>query len=174
MIPSRIYLIGMPGSGKTTLGKQLAGKIAYHFVDLDDLIAEQAQMSIADIFAQKGEAYFRELEKEALHSTFKMSRTIVATGGGTPCFFDNMEQINTHGLAVFINVPLSLIAGRIERQQQERPLLASESAEHILEKLKELYQKRFPYYDQAEVAISGLDLNADYIYNKIHKYLSEQ
>lgn len=174
MIPSRIYLVGMPGSGKTTLGKLLANRIAYQFTDLDELITGQEQMSIADIFAQKGEDYFREKEKQALHSTFKTSRTIIATGGGTPCFYDNMEQINKHGLAVFINVPLSLIAGRIERQQQERPLLVTENAEDMLERLKTLYQKRFPYYDQAEVAVSGMDLNADYIYNKIHKYLSEQ
>ncbi len=174
MIPSRIYLVGMPGSGKTTLGRLLANRMAYHFTDLDELITEQEQMSIADIFAQKGEDYFRQKEKQALHSTFKMLRCVVATGGGTPCFYDNMEQINKHGLAVFINIPLSIIAGRVERQQQERPLLATADAEDMLEKLKELYQKRFPYYDQAEMAVSGVDLNADYIYNKIHKYLSEQ
>jgi shikimate kinase len=174
MIPSRIYLVGMPGSGKTTLGRLLANRIAYDFTDLDELIVEQEQMIIADIFAQKGEDYFREKEQQALHRTFKMSRCVIATGGGTPCFYDNMEQINAHGLAVFINVPLSLIAGRIERQQQERPLLATEDAADMLERLKILYQKRFPYYDQAEVVVSGMDLNADYIYNKIHKYLSEQ
>lgn len=173
-MPSRIYLVGMPGSGKTTLGRLLANRIAYDFIDLDELIAEREQMSIADIFSQKGEAYFREKEKEALHETFKMSRCVIATGGGTPCFFDNMEQINKHGLAIFINIPLSVIAGRIERQQQTRPLLPAESAEDILSQLKEIYQKRFPYYDQAEIAVSGTDLNADYIYNKIHKYLSEQ
>jgi shikimate kinase len=174
MIPSRIYLIGMPGCGKTTLGKLLADRIAYQFTDLDELIAKQEQMSIADIFAQKGEDYFREKEKLALHYTFKMSRCVVATGGGTPCFYDNMEQINSHGLAVFINIPLSMIASRIERQRQKRPLLATEDAADMLERLKVLYQKRFPYYNQAEVAVSGTDLNADYIYNKIHKYLSEQ
>ncbi|MCS7017804.1 MAG: shikimate kinase [Cytophagales bacterium] len=172
MIPSRIYLVGMPGCGKTTLGKLLASRMAYHFVDLDELIAEQEQMSIADLFAQKGEPYFREKEKEALHRTFKMTRTVVATGGGTPCFYDNMEQINKHGLAVFINIPLSIIAGRIERQQQQRPLLTAQSVEDILTQLKELYQQRFPYYDQAEVAVSGTELNADYIYNKIHQYIS--
>lgn len=174
MLPSRIYLVGMPGSGKTTLGKLLAGKTDYRFIDLDALIAEREQMSVADIFAQRGEDYFRRKEREALQTTFPMRHIVVATGGGTPCFFDNMEQINANGLAVFIDVPLWLIARRIEPRQQERPLLAALSTEHVLEKLTTLYQKRFHYYNRAPIAVVGTDLTAECIYNKIVEHISQQ
>jgi shikimate kinase len=97
---------------------------------------------------------------------------VVATGGGTPCHFDNMPLINKNGLAVFLNVPLSLIASRLERQPNARPLI-DETAGDIMARLKSLYNARYPFYDQAAVAVSGLELNAEYVYNKIRAYLDD-
>ncbi|MCS6967756.1 MAG: shikimate kinase [Cytophagales bacterium] len=169
MLPSRIYLIGMPGAGKTTLGRSLALKINYHFVDLDQLIQARENMTIADMFACKGEAFFRQKEREALHETFKLSKCVVATGGGTPCFFDNMEQINSYGVSVFIQVPLSVIASRVEQEKQQRPLLATQSAEATLEKLQQLYSQRLSCYNQAKITVSGDHLTADLLYNHLWK-----
>lgn len=173
MLPSRIYLVGMPGCGKSTLAKSLANKLAYHFIDTDQLIWQTTQMPISTIFEQHGEDFFREKEREILHTTFKMTRIVVATGGGTPCYFDNIEQINQHGLAVFINLPIAILANRIEQQQQQRPLLNTQNAQELIDKLKNLYQQRYDFYDKAELSVSGAELNADYIYNKIQHYLRE-
>jgi shikimate kinase len=173
MIPHRIYLVGMPGSGKSTMANMLANRLAYRAVDLDEMIVGAEGMSIAEVFAQKGETYFREKEKEVLKQTFAMQRIVVATGGGTPCFFDNMALINKNGLAIFLNVPLSLIANRLERQPNTRPLLGDNAAE-AMDQLKAIYNKRYSFYDQAEVAVSGLELNAEYVYNKMRAYLEDQ
>ncbi|MCU0450380.1 MAG: shikimate kinase [Bernardetiaceae bacterium] len=174
MIPLRIYLVGLPGSGKTTMATMLANRLVYQPIDLDDLVQQAEGLSIPEIFAQHGEDYFRQKEKEALKRTFAMSRVVVATGGGTPCFGDNMAQINKNGLAVFLNIPLAVIAGRLGRQAGQRPLLhQAEEDEDLVEQLKALYKKRFSFYDQAEVSVSGQDLNADYVYNKMRQYLEE-
>jgi shikimate kinase len=174
MIPPRIYLVGLPGSGKTTMATMLANRLAYQALDLDELIQQAEGLTVPEIFAQHGEEYFRQKEKEALKRTFALSRVVVATGGGTPCFADNMAQINKSGLAVFLNIPLAIIAGRLERQAGQRPLLhQSDGDKDLVEQLKALYKKRFSYYDQAEVSVSGQDLNADYVYNKMRQYLEE-
>ncbi len=172
MIPLRIYLVGMPGSGKTTMANMLATRLAYRAVDLDEQIAQLEGCTIPEVFAAKGEPYFRAKEQELLKQTFALSRVVVATGGGTPCHFDNMALINKNGLAVFLNVPLSLIASRLERQPNARPLI-DETAGDVMARLKSLYNARYPFYDQAEVAVSGLELNAEYVYNKIRAYLDD-
>ena len=89
-----IYLIGYMGAGKTTYGKRLARDINYNFIDLDQKIEAEQGKTISEIFAEKGEDGFRQIEREAMIQTFGLENTIVATGGGTPCFFDNMQLLN--------------------------------------------------------------------------------
>ncbi len=142
----RIYLIGMPGSGKSTLGKQLAKRLGYQFVDLDELIVQVAGHPITEIFARQGEDGFRRLERDILKQTATLENTVIATGGGTPCFFDNAAWMNRHGKAVFIHTPLPVIAERIYRtsaEKQKRPLFAGKSREQVWETLNEMYQKGF-------------------------------
>jgi shikimate kinase len=170
--PLRIYLVGMPGSGKTTLGKMLANRVAYEYIDLDQLIEQEAGKTIAEIFAQDGEDAFRKSEKAALAKTFQRQRIIVATGGGTPCFYDNMEQINANGLAVFLNIPLAQIANRIQSQPRgQRPLLPADSPDELFAQLQSLYKQRVNYYNEADVAVSGIELTADHVLNKIRNFL---
>ncbi|QHT66728.1 shikimate kinase [Rhodocytophaga rosea] len=154
----RIYLVGMPGSGKSTMGKALARLLQYTFIDLDDRIISQEGMSIAQIFEQKGENYFREAEKQALQATFEEQNILVATGGGTPCFFDNMEQINAQGTSIFLNIPLKQIAGRLSPEKNKkiiRPLFDGKSEEQIKESLQLMWEKRFPFYKQAHLHITS-------------------
>ena len=154
----RIYLIGMPGSGKSTLGKAMARLMHYTFVDLDDRIIRQESMSIPEIFEQKGETYFRQAEQQALQSTFQEQNILVATGGGAPCFFDNMEQINAHGSSIFLNIPLPQIARRLlpgKNKETIRPLFAGKTEAQIKESLQQMWERRYPYYQKAHLHITS-------------------
>lgn len=147
-----IYLVGMPGSGKTATGKRLAKAAGLVFTDLDARIAEHAQMPVAEIFAQHGEEYFRRVEGEHLKQTADCQRHIIATGGGTPCFSDNMAWMNRHGLTVFLDVPLPELARRLTanaQAQQKRPLFAGKTLDELTESLSMMLQKRLPFYETA-------------------------
>ncbi|HEV7347212.1 shikimate kinase [Telluribacter sp.] len=154
-----IFLVGMPSSGKSTLGKKLAKALWYRFVDMDKLIVKEEQMSIPEIFAGKGEAYFREVESRVLKTTRPNRGLVVATGGGAPCFFDNMQFIRDNGISVFLDVPPVLLACRIESHgQDDRPLLSGVSS--LEKELTTKYEARLPFYSQADLTISGeTDIN---------------
>ncbi len=153
-----IFLVGMPSSGKSTLGKELARNLGYSFKDMDKLIETREQKSIADIFSSKGEDYFRELEKKILHSIQPNESTVIATGGGVPCFHNNMEFIKENGISIFLNVDIDDLAKRIYKAQtNNRPLLniATESEETIIGNIKKLYETRLPFYKQADIQVDG-------------------
>lgn len=156
----RIYLVGLPGSGKTTLGKRLAKKLGYHFVDMDEMIEMHEEKSITEIFEYKGETYFREIEHKILLTTKALSKVVIATGGGAPCFFNNTEIINKAGLSIFINVSPEEIVKRISRRsQQDRPLLKDKNLNELLEELKIKLKQRLQYYNKANHTLSGDQLN---------------
>ena len=118
-----IYLIGFMASGKSTVGKPLAHQLSYSFVDLDALIEEKANTSIPQIFQTKGETYFRELEQSCLQDTLYAPNTVIATGGGTPCFFDNMDWMNANGHTVYLYMSPEGIYKRLKNDKAERPLV---------------------------------------------------
>ena len=106
----KVVLVGLPGSGKSTFGRQLAKEMGFPFLDLDQLIEERYQLKISDIFSIHGEGTFREWESLVLQDTLKQDRAyILASGGGTPCFNDNMDLINSQGISVYLDVPLGSI-----------------------------------------------------------------
>ncbi|SFF05093.1 shikimate kinase [Thermoflexibacter ruber] len=158
MFPERIYLLGMPGSGKSTLSKQLAKEINYHFLDLDEWIVQHERNSISEIFAIKGEEYFREIERKALLHSLTLQKIVIATGGGTPCFFDNMQIIKNNGFSIFLDVPLEVLAQRVSKEVNTRPLLNTENKE-VIDQLTEKYNHRLPFYRQAELTITGANLS---------------
>ncbi len=147
-----IFLIGMPSSGKSTLGKLLAHQLAYQFLDLDQQIVADQQLDIPALFTRFGEAHFREVESRLLHAIPPDQRLLIATGGGTPCFFDNMEFIRHSGISIFIDVPVAELARRIRRHNQDdRPLLSGVDLEEEL--LKKLGQRQ-TFYRQATLTVS--------------------
>jgi shikimate kinase len=149
-----IFLVGMPSSGKSTLGKKLAHALGYWFEDMDKLIVKDQQLTIPEIVAHKGEPYFREVESRILKNIRPDRRLVVATGGGAPCFFDNMAFIRKQGISVFLDVPPALLARRIQHHgQDDRPLLSGVTA--LEQELTQKYQARLPYYSQADLRISG-------------------
>ncbi|MFD1139996.1 shikimate kinase [Larkinella insperata] len=151
-----IFLVGMPSSGKSTLGKRLARQLGYRFVDTDKLIVQQeGGRSINDIFRTDGEAYFRAVEAQVLHTIQPDSRLVVATGGGMPCFHDNMAHIKTVGFSIFLDVSPEKLLERMQRHgQNDRPLFNQQDPT-LLENLRQKYTDRRNFYLQADLTVSG-------------------
>ena len=143
----KIYVIGFMGAGKTTIGRELAQRIAVPFFDLDELVEAAEQMSIKEIFAQHGEPYFRQRERDLLRSTRHLERAVIATGGGTFTFDDNIQFIQSEGLSVYLSAPYTLLRGRIGEKAAERPLFRDDIATH------ELFNSRMRYYRMADVSL---------------------
>lgn len=165
---SRIFLIGMPGSGKSTIGSRFAERINKPFYDLDALIEEQKGMTVPEIFKQEGEAKFRELESKMLAEIIKTSQSgVISTGGGTPCYHDGMRLLLEHGSVVFLDVPLQILQNRTENTSG-RPLLASQDDD----RLSELYKERRPVYERAPYHINCGDDEVDSVVNKLLDYIN--
>lgn len=169
----RIYLIGMPGSGKSTLGVSLAQKLSYTFMDLDEKIVEKEGMPVSEVFNQKGEQYFRETESAVLRETIHLDNVVVATGGGAPCFFDNLEWMNKNGVSLFLQVPLNLIMERVyahPHQQNVRPLFAGKTKKELMETLEAMWQKRGIYYQRASITIPVEEAKAEKVIKRIKEF----
>ncbi|MBO0936117.1 shikimate kinase [Fibrella sp. HMF5335] len=156
-----IFLIGMPSSGKTTLGKRLARELHYHFTDTDKLIQREEGMTVAQLFEKFGEAHFRELEARVLRTIKPGVNLVVATGGGMPIYHDNMAYIKTTGVSVFLDVPPEVIWERMllhaeqhPNEQAERPLFDAADSD-LLTNLRLKHQARLPIYNQADIILSG-------------------
>ncbi|RAV99783.1 shikimate kinase [Pseudochryseolinea flava] len=149
----KIFLIGMPGSGKSTLGRPLAQALNLPFVDLDKEIERQEQQTIPDIFASHGEDHFRNVESSALKQwAFSSKDFVLATGGGAPCFHSGIDIINQHGLSIFLDVTVDELLRRIG-VQSGRPLLGTDDLKQKEEKLAQLYAKRRDIYLQAKITL---------------------
>ncbi|KAA9340318.1 shikimate kinase [Adhaeribacter soli] len=154
-----IYLIGMPGAGKTTLGRQLAATLNLPFIDLDEAIEKQAGLTIPQLFEQKGEAYFRQLESEVLKTVSDSAeRLVIATGGGTPCFSDNMAFMNKNGTTVYLRTEPDVLVQRLLNQElSQRPLLKGKSETELLAYLTQTITARQPFYLQAGIIFEARD-----------------
>lgn len=146
----KVYLIGMPGAGKTTFGKILAQALDWSFIDLDHDIEKSAGKTITDIFQDQGEAAFREAEKHALqHLADQAVDLVIATGGGAPCFHNNMMLMNASGITIFLNPSLEELEKRV-KQENQRPLFHGTS---VRKKLEALYRSRINHYNKAQFKI---------------------
>ena len=156
----KIFLIGMPGSGKTTLGRQLAEHLHFDFVDLDAEIERVEQKSISDIFREQGEEQFRLTEAKLLRDWAAASLSFVmSTGGGAPCFHKGIEVINEHGLSIFLDCTVDELIDRVKRNQ-ERPLLLSEDEAELKRKLERMLESRLACYHQAKIVLKDPSLRA--------------
>lgn len=169
------YLLGFMGSGKTTYGKIIADDLKLDFLDLDDVIIENNKISIKEIFESKGEDYFRELEKNALHNiTENNDNIIIAVGGGTPCFFDNMEYMNTHGKTIYLKAKTSTLCQNLkENGIQKRPLLAGKTDKELLVYIDEMLNKRAPFYLKSKHLFLTDNINRKNIISAFKKSLEQ-
>jgi shikimate kinase len=165
----KVVLVGLPGSGKSTFGRQLARELDFSFLDLDQLIVERFQVSIPEIFSQHGEGTFREWESLVLEEALNSHTSfILASGGGTPCFNDNMELINSLAISVYMDVPLGIIGQRLQSTKtQQRPLFQGLDQGEIALKLKSLLVSREYFYDQAKIKLSGEDFSAELLMHEL-------
>ncbi len=147
----RIALIGYMGSGKSTVGRLLAEQMNLPFIDLDKLIESHEQMSVADIFRKRDEAYFRQLESKMLKEILNLENDFVlATGGGTPCFFDHMNLLNERSVTVYLRCSSEVIESRLKETYEDRPILSTLTA-GVGQHMKE----RANTYDQARIIVNG-------------------
>jgi len=164
----RIYLVGFMGSGKSSLGKRLAKRLDFPFIDLDDEMEQLSGKSIPEIFEQQGELQFRRLESETLRKTVEYSSAVVATGGGTPCYFDNMEFINRNGISVYLRLTPQSLAWRLENTHKKRPLLRNCKGENLLHYIESKLQEREQFYAQAACILKGENVRVDQVISLVY------
>lgn len=146
----RIILIGYMGAGKTTIGKALSKRLGLMFYDLDWYIESRMHKTIAQIFADNGEEGFREMEYNMLHEVAEFENVIVSCGGGTPCFFDNMDYLNAQGETIYLQAAPEVLAKHLKMGKVVRPLIAGKTDEELLAYISESLEKREPYYSRAK------------------------
>ncbi|MBO5865405.1 MAG: shikimate kinase [Bacteroidaceae bacterium] len=151
----RIFLTGYMGAGKTTLGRALAAEIGIPFIDLDHYIEKRYCKTIALLFAEKGEEGFREIERRMLHEVGEFEDVIISTGGGTPCFFDNIEYMNAQGTTVYLDVPVERLFIRLSIARSKRPLIKEKNDEELLAFITEQLAKRAPHYSKAQYSFKA-------------------
>jgi shikimate kinase len=150
----RIFLIGFMGSGKTHWGTRIAEKLQFPFYDLDAVVVNSEGMNISEIFASKGEEYFRYVEKQTLEDLVNREENFVlSAGGGTPCFFNNIDFMKRNGKVLWLNTSLEALNQRLMKEKMSRPLLRgvteSDLRAYIIRKLSE----RKMYYEQADLMV---------------------
>jgi len=145
----KFFLIGYMGSGKTTVGKQLAKKLNLQFIDMDLFIENRYHKSISAIFEEKGEAGFREIERKALSEIIDFENVVISTGGGLPCFFDNMDVMNQAGTTIYLKVNVEELAKRLRTGKQQRPLIKEKNAEEMKDFIAVNLEKREKFYNKA-------------------------
>jgi shikimate kinase len=169
----KVYLIGFMGSGKTFVGQQLAALLDYLFVDTDSIIENTEGMSVAELFEKEGETGFRKIESERLHGLAKWDNVIVATGGGAPCFHDNMTHINHSGITVYLKTNPTLLLERLLPEMEKRPLLRGRSEAELLTFIETKVAEREAFYGQADIIINQ-ENNAQNIAQDILKTIYEK
>lgn len=151
------------GCGKTSMGKPLARKLGYQFIDLDHHIEQCEGLSIPEIFAQNGEQHFRELENRYLAECLKTDEIVISTGGGTPCFNGNMELMNSAGTTIYLRMEPTALVCRLINAHTVRPLVAGKSSDELLDYITQTLGQREFYYNQSDITIDNPSRNIDKI-----------
>ena len=148
-----IFLIGYMGSGKSTLGRSLSRRMNCDFIDLDAYIENRYHKRIKEIFAERGEVGFRDIEHRLLLEVCDFQNIVIACGGGTPCYLDNMDVMNSHGVAVYLSVPIERLYSRLSRPRSKakRPVIASKTDEELMEFIADNLRQRDPFYSRANL-----------------------
>lgn len=158
---AKLFLTGYMGSGKSTLGKAMAAKMEYEFIDLDAFIEAENQQTIPEIFSTKGESEFRTMENNALKKVITMDNVIVACGGGTPCYYNNMDLMKNNGITVYIKMSADSLVSRLLTAEEKRPLIANKTEEELRKFVARQLEKREDFYQQAQYTVKGKNIDVD-------------
>lgn len=154
----RIYLVGFMGSGKSTLAASASKSLHVPYLDTDQWIEESQQASVFEIITDKGESFFRELERRALAHALTLNKALISTGGGLPCFHDNMQRMLQDGITIYLQWPWERLRIHLETlSTANRPLLAGDKSAAHWEKIRLLFESRLPFYEQAAMTIEMSD-----------------
>ena len=164
----KIFLIGFMGSGKTHWGKLWAAKSGMQFFDLDEVIEQEEKKSVAEIFNQNGEGYFRKKEMEILQTFATKNNCVIASGGGTPCFNNNMQWMNENGKTVYLFATANEIFNRVITEQQKRPLIKDFSPQELLVFIENKLQERETFYAKAKLILPVSEITSNTIYTILH------
>ncbi len=157
----RIFLVGYMGVGKTTYGKKLATRYGLEFIDLDGYISSKENVKVAYIIKSEGERYFRKLEQKYLKELVKEEDVLVSTGGGTPCFFENMTLINQHGVSIYLKLDEKSLAKRLINGVESRPILKGKTIDELTKFIVQHLKERTPYYIRAHVEFDVLNFTSE-------------
>lgn len=155
------------GVGKSTVGRKLASKLGWEFLDTDTAFEEKYKVSISTFFEKYGEDLFRKLEHDILKSTFNLNNYVVSTGGGMPCYLDTMPLINENGISVYLDMNENTILTRLLNSKQKRPLVVYKTENELIDFIKEKLVIRIPYYSQAIISVNAISVNIDELLEKI-------
>ena len=167
---TRIILIGYMGAGKTTIGRALAKELGIPFYDLDWYIESRMRKKVPQIFAERGEEGFRKIEHNMLHEVAEFENIIVSCGGGTPCFFDNIDYMNEQAMTVYLKADPDVLYDHLRMGRTERPLLTGKTPEELRLFIAEQLRQREPYYTKARYT---LDVSLMDNYEKIKVSVSK-
>ena len=151
------------GAGKSRLGSRIAGFMDMKFIDLDSEIKKDQELTIDQIFHEKGEKGFREIEKRILHQHINSDQFVLACGGGTPCYEDNMEVMNKSGTTIFLDVPQEVLFSRLSNSKQKRPLIENKNEEELRKYIDQKLAGRKKYYNKAKIKIDPLNTSLELI-----------
>jgi shikimate kinase len=168
----KVFLVGFMGSGKTTLGKKVAQKLDLPFYDCDKLIENSEETSIAKIFKEKGEDSFRKLESNLLIQLRGLESGIISTGGGMPCFSNNLQEMQRQGIIVYLQLSPAALLRRLMDSPNERPLINGKTKEELLQYIQNLLDTRSEFYEQADLIIQASNLSSNQLIEKIIPYFS--
>ena len=164
---NRIYIVGYMGAGKTTAARRLANHLGWEVVDTDAMFEEKYKISVCDFFNKYDEPLYRKLESEVLKSTADLENVVVSTGGGTACYFDNMEWMNQHGLTVFLRISQKAVVDRLVHAKRKRPLAEGKTEAELTEFVNRHYTSRLPFYEQAKITVKAEDLDLENLIKQI-------
>lgn len=166
----RIILVGFMGCGKSTLGKKLAARLKIPFIDSDTEIQEHFKKSIGEIFAEQGESQFREIEREYIEALDLREDFVLSTGGGMPCFGNNMELLNELGTTFYLELSPAVLTSRLVGAKNKRPLIEGMSEEELLSFVEDRLLIRNNYYEMASIVLSEDEQNVDVIQNYLNHH----
>jgi len=170
----RIYFIGYMASGKSKVGSDLAERIGYSFSDLDDLFEEKYRISIYNFFEKYGESNFRKIESRILHETRNLDQAVISTGGGTPCFFNNMAFIKDSGYSIYLRWNIPSLVQRLKNIRKKRPVLREFEGKDLLESVTKHLKERETFYNQADFIYEAETDNLDTLASRIIPKLKEK
>ena len=157
------------GAGKTTAARRLAQRLGWEVADTDDLFEKKYKISVCDFFNKYDEPLYRKLESEVLKETENLENVVISTGGGTACYFDNMDWMNQHGLTVFLRISQKAVVDRLVHAKRKRPLAEGKTEEELAAFVEQHYTSRLPFYEQARVTVKAEDLDLDSLVKQIEE-----